>query len=95
MSDKDLIKALRGIAVKTGSLVCQGCGHEHDCREHGCAIIFKAAARLQASDREGAEAVHCKDCKYLYFKDFWMFCPHRAGPCRPEGFCERGVRRED
>lgn len=46
MSDKDLIKALRRIAVETGSLVCLGCGHEHDCSVHGCAIINKAAARL-------------------------------------------------
>lgn len=47
MSDKDLIKALRDIAVETGSLVCQGCGYEHECRKYGCAIINKAAAWLQ------------------------------------------------
>lgn len=47
MSDKDLIRALRGMAVETGSLVCQGCGYEHRCRKYGCAIINKAAARLQ------------------------------------------------
>ena len=48
MSDKDLIRALRTIAVETGSLVCQGCGYEHSCREYGCAIINKAAARLES-----------------------------------------------
>ena len=48
ISDKDLIKALRGMTVETGSLVCQGCGYEHSCREYGCAVINKAAARLES-----------------------------------------------
>lgn len=40
-----------------------------------------------------AEIVHCRDCKHLYPKDFWMHCPHRVGMCKPDGFCERGERR--
>lgn len=47
MSDKELIKALRGMAVETGSLVCLGCGHEHSCSVHGCAIINEAVTRLE------------------------------------------------
>lgn len=44
---KDLIKALRGMAVETGSLVCLGCGYEHSCSVRGCTIINEAAARLE------------------------------------------------
>ena len=47
MSDKDLIQALRGAAVETGSLLCLGCGYEHSCGIHGCAIIRAAAERLE------------------------------------------------
>ena len=48
MSDKDLILALRGVAVETGSLLCLGCGYEHSCGTRGCAIIRAAAERLEA-----------------------------------------------
>ena len=33
--------------VETGSLICMGCGHEHNCGIHGCAIIREAAVRLE------------------------------------------------
>lgn len=52
------------------------------------------ALRAQAT-AEQAEIVHCKDCKLLYSKDMSAFCPHRAGPCSPDGFCERGEGRID
>ena len=41
-----LLQALRRLRVETGSLACLGCGHEHDCGVHGCAIIRKAMERL-------------------------------------------------
>lgn len=43
----DLIRDLRRMRVETGSLVCIGCGHEHNCSIHGCAIINKAIAVLE------------------------------------------------
>lgn len=46
MNDSDLIRALRRIKVETGSLVCLGCGHEHNCSTHGCAVINEAVKRL-------------------------------------------------
>lgn len=55
MSDKDLIKALRGMSIETASLVCLGCGHEHSCSVHGCAIINEATARLEALIKPQAE----------------------------------------
>lgn len=39
MRDEDLLAALRRLKVQTGSLVCLGCGHEHNCGIHGCAIL--------------------------------------------------------
>lgn len=39
MSGNDLIAALRRLKVQTGSLACLGCGREHNCGIHGCAIL--------------------------------------------------------
>ncbi len=47
MSDRELIAALRRLKVETGSLVCVGCGYEHDCGIHGCAILRKTIAWLE------------------------------------------------
>ena len=47
MTDKELITALKRMMVETGSLICMGCGHEHNCGIHGCAIIREAAVRLE------------------------------------------------
>lgn len=51
MTDQELIKALRSINVETGSLACLGCGYEHNCGIHGCAIMRAAADRLELSQR--------------------------------------------
>ena len=47
MKDDDLIQALKRIKVQTGGLICLGCGHEHNCGVHGCAVIREAAQRLE------------------------------------------------
>ena len=47
MSDRELIAALRRLKVETGSLVCVGCGYEHNCGIHGCAILRKTIAWLE------------------------------------------------
>lgn len=39
MRDEDLLAALRRLKVETGSLVCLGCGYEHNCSVHGCHIM--------------------------------------------------------
>lgn len=46
MTISDLIKALQRLKVETGSIACLGCGHEHNCGIHGCAIIREAEERL-------------------------------------------------
>lgn len=52
MTDQELIKALGRIKVETGSLACWGCGHEHNCGIHGCAIMRAAADRLEELERK-------------------------------------------
>lgn len=46
MKTTDLITALTRMKVETGSLVCLGCGHEHDCGVHGCAVLREAIEQL-------------------------------------------------
>lgn len=47
MSREELLRALRRLAVETGSLACLGCGYEHNCSIHGCAVIRQAAEALE------------------------------------------------
>lgn len=47
METTELIKALRRMGVLTGGLMCVGCGHEHNCGIHGCAVIRKAADTIE------------------------------------------------
>ena len=47
MERTELIRALRRMKAETGSLVCLGCGHEHNCSTQGCAIIRAAAEELE------------------------------------------------
>lgn len=47
MTTNKLIKALQRLKVETGSIACLGCGHEHNCGIHGCAIIREAAEKLE------------------------------------------------
>lgn len=53
MSDHELIAALRRLKVETGSLACVGCGYEHNCGIHGCAILRKTIAWLEQTLAEG------------------------------------------
>lgn len=46
--NEKLLQALRRLKVETGSLACLGCGHEHNCGIHGCAIIREAAERIES-----------------------------------------------
>jgi hypothetical protein len=47
MTRPELLRALRRMQVETGSLVCLGCGHEHNCSTQGCAILREAAVKLE------------------------------------------------
>ena len=52
MKTQEIIKALRRMAVNTGTLNCLGCGYEHNCGVHGCRVLREAADRLDELQRE-------------------------------------------
>lgn len=52
MEHRKLIAALKQLKVETGRLACLGCGYEHNCGIHGCAIIRDAVEALEARPSE-------------------------------------------
>lgn len=56
MRPHEIMRALRRLRVETGSLACAGCGHEHNCGIHGCAII-QGAGNLIDSQRALIQAL--------------------------------------
>ena len=47
MKNEEIVRALRRLKVETASLVCMGCGCEHDCGIHGCRIVREAAELIE------------------------------------------------
>lgn len=45
--EKELTTQLRRMSVETGSLMCLGCGYEHNCGIHGCALLRQAAETIE------------------------------------------------
>lgn len=75
MKTNELIAALRRMKVETGSLICFGCGHEHNCNTRGCALIREAADRLEQYAHEIEASVN--DMKQIgRGYDSCMFCAH-------------------
>lgn len=50
MTKHELIAALKRLKVETGSLVCLGCGYEHNCGILGCVILRAAVDALETMD---------------------------------------------
>lgn len=46
MTINELITALQRLEAESGSIACLGCGYEHNCDIHGCAIIREATEKL-------------------------------------------------
>lgn len=62
MTDLDeLIRQLSRMKVQTGSLVCLGCGLEHNCGIHGCAVLRRAVSAVRELDERRANAVRPAD----------------------------------
>ena len=47
MEKEALVSALKRMKVETGSLVCLGCGLEHDCGTKGCRILREAVELIE------------------------------------------------
>ena len=52
MSRDELLQALRRMAPETGSLACLGCGYEHNCSTHSCAICREAIELIEQLSAE-------------------------------------------
>lgn len=52
MDHKKLLAALKHLKVQTGSLACLGCGYEHDCSVHGCAVLRAAVEALEQQAKQ-------------------------------------------
>lgn len=62
MTDLDeLIRQLSQMKVQTGSLVCLGCGLEHNCGIHGCAVLRRAISAVRELDERRAKVVRPAD----------------------------------
>ena len=57
MNYEEIVKWLRSKKVETGSLLCLGCGHEHNCGIHGCAVMQAAADAMENLQTENV-ALH-------------------------------------
>ena len=57
MTNEEIVKWLRSNEVETGSLLCLGCGYEHHCSVHGCAVMRAAADAIENLMTENA-ALH-------------------------------------
>ena len=62
MTNAELAAALSRIAPETGSLVCIGCGYEHNCGIHGCALLREASERIKRMDKQLREYGDCHTC---------------------------------
>ena len=57
MNYEEIVKWLRSKKVETGSLLCLGCGYEHHCGIHGCAVMRAAADAMENLQTENS-ALH-------------------------------------
>lgn len=70
MTTNDLLEALARLRVETGSLACLGCGREHNCSTHGCAILRAAADLIERLTAENAKAEAERDALLPYAKEY-------------------------
>lgn len=65
MEHSELLQALKRLQVETGSLACLGCGYEHSCSVHGCAILRAAVdelERLKTLESAKSVTIQIKPC---------------------------------
>ena len=60
MERAELIKSLQWLETKgrLDKILCLGCGHEHNCSIHGCAVIRQAVEALR---QQTGEWIRCTD----------------------------------
>lgn len=75
MTTNDLLEALARLRVETGSLACLGCGYEHNCSVHGCALLSEAWDKLDYLRRR-------EDALYDEVKELWVEVNSRGNALR-------------
>ena len=90
METNELVKALNRLKVETGSLVCLGCGHEHNCGVHGCAVLRETVGLLENQERQiqtlkAALSAMEQDLQRAVFTswDGCQFCAHFCNDGKP------------
>ena len=83
MTTNDLLEALARLRVETGSLACLGCGREHNCSTHGCAILRATADLIERLTAENAKAEAERDALIEQIKE-----RHDCLDCKHNDFCE-------
>lgn len=88
-----IVQALRRLRVETGSLACFGCGREHNCGTHGCAILRQAADLIERLTTErdalleiaknGKDCDTCKHCEVCVQPgvDIALWCDRCVAKC--------------
>lgn len=77
MGHKELLAALNTLKVQPGSLACLGCGYEHDCGIHGCAIIREAVEQLKGRHPDDGEPLALEQLRGMRGKWVWIESPDR------------------
>lgn len=76
--------------------MCELCNQyypEEPCEPSDCVFCNAVEA---APDVDAEPAVHCVDCIYLMFSDFYGECKrgYLSGIVSPDDYCSRGVKKE-
>lgn len=94
MTDLDeLIRQLSRMKVQTGSLVCLGCGLEHNCGIHGCAVLRRAVSAVRELDERRAKAVRPADTDPALIAA--LRCSVTVGGDKDCAHCAYGIRIGD
>lgn len=108
MTINELIKALQRLKVETRSIACLGCGHEHNCGIHGCAIIREAVQQIEGLLESERQLRKERTLPCVYY-DHDGICTHDSeaevtafcveGPCSEwrlsNGDCIRQMKDEE
>lgn len=102
MNRETIIRALEGMNLETGSLICLGCAYEDHCSMRGCAVMREAEETLltlaveNQALRNAANAykAEAQRCAWISVRDRLpekrerVLCFYRYEPYSPDVVCE-------
>ena len=75
VSNQEIAEKLRDMAVNTGTLNCLGCGFEHNCSVHGCAVLKQAAELISQPN----EPLTLEQLREMDGEPVWIANPDALG----------------